>query len=135
MDRKSPQFRLVQKYWYEQLAKEGFVDIENVDTDTLKSYTLCANNKTERFVYRETRKVFIRRYYELCSQLKYDPKFIAMTENYPVRRKIWDLHCEGEYPHIIASQVNMSRRNVRHILAMYIPLVIESNKHDESDRD
>jgi hypothetical protein len=135
---KSPEFQALQKYWYNKLKQKGFNDIENVHTDTLKTYSLSQSDNKERFKYLRSRQIYTQRFYELCNQLRYDPKYLEATKRYPKRRKIWDLYCAGDYPHIIGQKVKMSTTAIRYIIGKYIPMVIESNSakyDDESDSD
>jgi hypothetical protein len=146
MNPKCPSFKLLQKQWYEKLAKEGFKDIENVDTDTLKTYSLSRSSGSDHSIHDKYgdkrmrdvyRKRFKERYYDLCRHIMFHPKYLDLIKDHPGRQKIWEMHAEGERQHIIATKMNMSRTNVRWILNKFIPLVMESNteKYDESDSD
>lgn len=94
MDRNSPQFKKLQKQWYEKLAKEGFEDIEQTDGN-LKVWTSHIHRSLQSLAnptLREAKET----YYRLASQFLHE--FVFPDQK---TKKIWQMHSDGiSYRHI-----------------------------------
>jgi len=143
--KKHPDFKLIQKYWYQRLKQEKFEDAEEeVDGQIyLKRWTLvrirneknemCENNR--RFDREAARAKYNARFYTLCRQFLFTPEFELLVKRKPKYRMIWEMYSEGAYYEAIAEKVGMKKRGIRYVVHKLIPIMMEASKNDESDSD
>jgi hypothetical protein len=140
MDPKSPQFKLIQKYWYKKLKDQDFVDIEDEDHN-LKTFNMPRggmNTKAneERCNRERTRYLANARFYTMCRQFLHTEEFLEATKKRPKHRIIWEMYSEGIFYRIIAKKVGMHVEGVRYVLRKLIPIMMEeAKKDDESNSD
>lgn len=141
MDIKSKSFQLIQKYWYKELEKSGFIDIEDVAEDTLKNFSLCLARKetpshNTKYHANITRVQYNYLYYAMCRRFQHLPEYDHAVKNNPKHRRIWELYSEGiTYP-LIAKDVGMSYEGIKWVLRKLIPIMKEAHQRDaQSDND
>src|ERR1700689_435780 len=122
--KRHPNFKLIQKYWYERLIKDGFEDAEEeVKGEVLlKRYTLvrirndnnekCENNR--RFDREAARAKFNYVFYTLCRQFIWTPEFKAILEKHPDYGPIWEMYSEGTLYDIIVEKTGRKKRFIRY---------------------
>ena len=143
MDRKTPAFKKLQKYWYKKLADSGFEDIEDTDNDTLKRFSLalarskssrpCPNN--ERYEREMTRYRANQEFYTLCRHFLHSPEFETLVAKRPKYRKAWEMYCEGTILQVIADEIKMHRCSVRYIVRKLTHAMKKAAKNDGSHSD
>jgi hypothetical protein len=81
-------FKILQKKWYDKIAKKGFQDIE--DTRHEQRYLKIWHSAYFQVTYSPAEFEFKRDYYCKASRFLHDHTFANELE-----RKIWELHTEG----------------------------------------
>lgn len=138
-------FQALKKKWYQKLKESGFVDIENDEYDSLKTYTLSRSDNTERYKNAAFNKPFNQRYYALCRAIQHTEKFKKMCEEgfeygshgsikgKESHRKIWELYSEGiPYPQIM-KRLNISYECVKYVVQKFRILVKEENAKPDDE--
>lgn len=111
-----PEFKELQKVWYEKLADQDFKDIE-------------AGNFLKEWDSNFFRNNFNQIKYDCTVQYYKKGRELLLTypfEN-PHQRQIWELHCDGLTIREIARQVKSYRKSMVHYV---IEKIASTIKHD-----
>lgn len=108
------------KDWDERLKAAGFNDIEDRETDRLKSWAGNISfsekaNKQSHFNYGYTSLTWKEsqgEYYRIASQILHEAEFKNERQ-----RTIWELHCEGLSGSEIAKKLKLTKRQVKYAIA------------------
>lgn len=115
---KDPQYKKLEKVWYEKLKLTGFDDIEDTRTEQrmLKEWDFnFFRNQFNDIEYESTLG-----YYESAKHLLASYSFKDETH-----MKVWELHCEGLSERDIAGQVGKYKKSMVHYIICNISKVIK----------
>lgn len=123
---KSKELIKLQKEWYKKLEEDGFVDIERFNPRTMEPDDILKRS-TQAFIDRVQDKIpATSQYYRCASYLLHSGKVLES------HLKVWELYCEGNSYREISAQINISFRQVRKIINLYLPelqyLINEDNE-------
>ena len=107
------------KDWDKKLKAAGFNDIEERDSDRLKSWAGSVSfsekkNKKNHFNYGYTSLTWKEsqgEYYRVAGQILHETEF--KNERH---RRIWELHCEGLSGSEIAEKLKLTKRQVKYAI-------------------
>lgn len=118
-----PEHKALERFWYDKLKKEGFIDIEDTTISnrpllSWHSFKFCKTPKVKQEALSD--------YYYKASQLLNTYEFEK-----PIHRRIWELHCEGYSWRKIESIIQWEPGSLHHkkdIIGSIINRIAESIK-------
>lgn len=117
----SAKFKALQAEWDKKLEDSGFVDIENREHGSLKSYhSMTFFNSSNRHQVRQQNK---QEYYRQAGQFLYSHTFETADEY-----NLWKLHCEGETFHTYRSPKVRCTRTTYNIISRLAKIMAEQWK-------
>lgn len=103
MNRKSKEFKELQKEWYKKLKDSGFRDVEKNERELIAPSEIAPETFEETVAY-----------YRMARRFLEDHDFVS-----PFNAAVWFLHCEGLSAREIAREFRRSNSTISTLVSLY----------------